>query len=145
MSVLKFEELDKLFKKLFPIPRSLMGKAVNESLSILNYYMDMDFLRFKTGDKFDDWSVPKEWELKNLSLSDGKKNYLDFQKNNLSVVYYSHSLNVSGTGKDLLDYIYYSDLLYDAVPYITSYYSRNSGVSLSYNIFKSVRICIIKT
>ena len=62
--LMKFEEklLNKLFDKLFPINRSIMGDGYRKSLKILGFYFDFKYKKFKTKKVFD-WVVPNEWNI----------------------------------------------------------------------------------
>ena len=50
----------KIFDKLFPINRSLLGEGYNKSLEIMSKYMNFKKLQYRSGTKIFDWKVPKE-------------------------------------------------------------------------------------
>ena len=89
---MKFEEklLNKLFDKLFPINRSIMGDGYRKSLKILGFYFDFKYKKFKTKKKVFDWVVPNEWNITEAYIKFKNKKIIDFKKNNLHVVSYSH-------------------------------------------------------
>ena len=58
----------KLAKKLWPINRSLTGKGVDKTLSIIKKDLPIKILNFKSGSKVFDWEIPKVWEIKNAWL-----------------------------------------------------------------------------
>jgi len=81
----KFLELG---KKLWPLNRSLTGAGVNQTLKILkNYNKKLKIIKFKSGQKVFDWTIPKEWVVNEAWIKDenGKK-IINFQKKNLHLV-----------------------------------------------------------
>ena len=84
----KFLELG---KKLWPLNRSLTGVGVNQTLKILkNYNKKLKIIKFKSGQKVFDWTIPKEWTVNEAWIKDenGKK-IINFENNNLHLVGYS--------------------------------------------------------
>ena len=53
-----------IFDSLFKLNRSIMGKGYNDSIKILNKYFNFKFYKFPTGKKIFDWTIPKEWNVK---------------------------------------------------------------------------------
>ena len=51
-------ELFQLMSKLFPICRSITGDGFNKTLDILSENIDLRKIRYKTGTKLFDWTVP---------------------------------------------------------------------------------------
>ena len=91
--ILKQEALE-LGKKLWPLNRSLTGAGVNQTLKILkNYNKKLKIIKFKSGQKVFDWTIPKEWVVNEAWIKDenGKK-IINFQNNNLHLVGYSTSI-----------------------------------------------------
>ena len=73
--------LNNILEKLFPICRSIMGNGYEISLNILNEYFNFKFYKFKTGKKIFDWTIPKEWEIKDAYiLNPKKKKYVILRK-----------------------------------------------------------------
>ena len=84
----------KLGKKLWPLNRSITGKGVIQTLKILKSYKNkLKIIKFKSGKKVFDWTIPNEWEVYEAWIKDdnGKK-IVDFKKNNLHLVCYSSSI-----------------------------------------------------
>mgnify|MGYP001583518681 FL=1 len=84
----------KLIKKLYPLNRSLMGPSNLQTLNILKKYnRNLKIKYFKTGEKFFDWKIPREWRIKEayITTPDNKK-ICDFKNNNLHVVGYSKKI-----------------------------------------------------
>ena len=57
------EEIE-LIEELFPICRSITGNGVRETLDILSKYVPIEIYEVKSGTKVFDWTVPKEWDVK---------------------------------------------------------------------------------
>ncbi len=83
------KELERYFDRLWPICRSILGPGYRESLSILSELIPMERLEFRTGQKVFDWTVPKEWVIRDAYFTgpDGLKR-AEFKKNNLHVLNY---------------------------------------------------------
>jgi Uncharacterized protein conserved in bacteria with an aminopeptidase-like domain len=85
--------LSKLFDKLFPINRSILGEGYRLSLKILKSHINFKELKYPTEKKIFDWKVPKEWVIKDAYIKFKNIKIIDFKKNNLSVVNYSAPIN----------------------------------------------------
>ena len=131
--------INNLFNQLFPILRSITGAGYIKSLNILSKYIKFKKLRYPSGKKVFDWTVPKEWIIKDAYVKvDGKK-IIDFKKNNLHIVNYSEFVNKLLHFKDLKTHLYFLKSQPSAIPYITSYYKKSWGFCLSYNAFKKLK------
>lgn len=133
------EETETLMTKLFPICRSITGNGVRESLSILREISDFDIKEIQSGTKCFDWEIPDEWNVDSAFLEDenGKK-ILDFEKNNLHLLNYSIPIEKTITFEELKEHIYTLPSLPQAIPYRTSYYSKNWGFCMSFEQFQSL-------
>lgn len=130
---MSYVNMYELAQRLFPICRSITGDGVRETLRILKGYIpEMKIYEVPSGTKVFDWSVPKEWKIKEAYIenSNGER-IIDFQKNNLSVVGYSISVDEYVTLEQLKQYIYVDDNDDDAIPYVTSYYKEQFGFCMS--------------
>ena len=58
-----FNFYSRLFDKLFPIPRSIMGDGYRDSLKIISKYIPFKIYKFNSGKKIFDWKVPYEWKI----------------------------------------------------------------------------------
>ncbi|MCC8154757.1 MAG: DUF4910 domain-containing protein [Tannerellaceae bacterium] len=124
-----------LARRLYPICRSITGKGVRDTLHMLKEeYQELQLCEIPSGTKVFDWTVPKEWNIKDAYIEndDGSK-IVDFQQNNLHVVGYSLSMNVYLTWEELQPYLYSLPEQPDAIPYVTSYYKERSGFCITEN------------
>lgn len=122
--------------ELFPICRSITGNGVRETLSILNSVIggEMVVREVPSGTQVFDWSVPKEWNIRNAWIKDSKGNkILDFKDNNLHVVGYSLPVNKKVNLEELKTIIYTQPEQPDAIPYVTSYYKERYGFCMTQN------------
>ena len=91
-------------KDLFPICRSITGDGTRKTLTYFEK-LNPEFkrLKFKTGQKVFDWSIPKEWNIKNAYIehSSGAR-FGEFNKCNLHIVGYSKPVNINISKKELL-------------------------------------------
>ena len=129
-------------KDLFPINRSITGKGVKETIRYIKKNINNKFLnkKIKSNTKVYDWKIPKEWNLKNAYILDEKGNKIcDFKQNNLHILGYSKKVNKNINYKSLKKKIFYLKKKPDSIPYLTSYYKKNWGFSLSYNQFKKLK------
>ena len=136
-SIINFEnvglEMFELMRELFPICRSITGPGVRQTLQILQRYLPLKIHEVPSGTKAFDWTVPKEWTIRDAYIldPDGRK-IADFQKNNLHVVAYSVPVDRILSLEELDKHLFSLPDLPEAIPYITSYYREHWGFCLSH-------------
>lgn len=137
-----------LIERLYPICRSITGNGVRETLSIINEYIPLEVREVPTGTKVFDWTVPKEWNIRDAYIKDLKgERIIDFQKSNLHVVNYSIPVRKTLSLEELRTHLHTLPDYPDWIPYRTSYYQENWGFCLSHNQFlglkeKEYEVCI---
>tara|TARA_B100001093_G_C26767957_1_gene988758 strand:- start:114 stop:1409 length:1296 start_codon:yes stop_codon:yes gene_type:complete len=136
----KKNNLIKLAKKLFPIYRSITGKGNRETLYQLKRIVpNLKICKVKSGERFFDWQVPPEWNIKSGTIKDkDNKVIIDFKKNNLHVVGYSTKIKKKISLKKLRKHLFYIKKIPKLIPYVTSYYKKFWGFCLSYNEYKKL-------
>ena len=127
------DELHLLCDRLFPINRSLTGKGVRKTLSILKEYLpEMVVFEVPSGTKCFDWTIPDEWNINSAYIisPEGEK-IVDFQSNNLHVVGYSNPVDLKLSLKELEPHLHSLKDTPNAIPYVTSYYSEYWGFCMT--------------
>ena len=73
------------------MPRSITGEPIRQTLNYIKKKTSkLKIIKFKSGSKAFDWTVPDEWNIRDAYIKDYKgKKILNFKKNFLSVVYHS--------------------------------------------------------
>lgn len=135
------QEMYELAEKLFPICRSITGNGVRETLEILKEEIpELNIKEVPSGTKVFDWTVPKEWNIKDAHIEDlyGNK-IIDFKKNNLHVLGYSVPVDEIVTLEELKKHIYTEPDQPDVIPYVTSYYAERYGFCMSENQKNSMK------
>ncbi len=126
-------EMYQLARELFPIDRSLTGDGVRRTLAVLKRELpEMTVHEVPSGTEVFDWTVPKEWAVRQAYIEDEKGNrIIDYKDLNLHVMGYSTPVDRWVDLEELKHYIYVQKGQPDAVPYVTSYYVPRYGFCMS--------------
>jgi aminopeptidase-like protein len=131
-----------LAKNLWSFNRSITGDGLRETLNYIkkNHLSDLKIHSEKTGQKVFDWTIPKEWKIRDAYIitPSGKK-ICEFKKNNLHIVGYSIPVNQKISLKELQNHLHSLTDLPTAVPYVTSYYQEYWGFCISDNERKKLK------
>ena len=86
------EEIFALASEIYPICRSITGDGVRATLRRLAAHIDLDVHEVPTGTQVFDWTVPREWNIRDAYIKDGGGNKIvDFAKSNLHVDELQHA------------------------------------------------------
>lgn len=133
-------EIYNLIKTLFPICRSITGNGVRESLNIIKQHIPVNIHEVPTGTKAFDWTIPKEWNIKDAYVKNSKgEKIIDFKENNLHILNYSIPIRTKVSLQELKEHLYTMEDHPDWIPYITSYYKERWGFCISYNKLKELK------
>jgi aminopeptidase-like protein len=128
-----------LIVELFPICRSITGDGVRETLKILSKHIPLEIHEVPTGTKVFDWTVPKEWNIRDAYVKNPKgEKIIDFKQSNLHVLNYSVPIRRTLPLTELKEHLFTLPDHPDWIPYKTSYYKENWGFCLSHNQFVSL-------
>jgi aminopeptidase-like protein len=125
-----------LARELWPITRSITGDGVRETLAILGEHVPgLVVHEVPSGTPAFDWTVPDEWNVRSARLvgPDGTV-IADLDACNLHVVGYSSPVDVHLELDELQQHLHSLPDQPTAVPYVTSYYSRNWGFCLRHDV-----------
>jgi aminopeptidase-like protein len=129
------EEMISLMESLWPICRSITGDGVRSTLNIIkNKLPGLDIHEIPTGTKCFDWSIPKEWNIREAYvLNDNNERVIDFADHNLHIVSYSIPVDAEMELEELEQHLYSIPEQPDAIPYVTSYYKENWGFCIQHS------------
>ena len=140
MSLENGKRMYEFVEKIFPYTRSITGEGVRQTISDLKEYIEKDtyavlnVYEVPSGSQAFDWSVPKEWEIKEAYIEDEAGNHIiDIKNNNLHVVGYSVSVDEWVDLDELKSHIFTQADQPDVIPYVTSYYKERYGFCMSEN------------
>lgn len=133
-------EIYQFARELFPINRSITGEGVRKTLQKISKHLPtLQIKSVPTGTKIFDWTVPKEWSVKEAYIitPSGEK-ICDFSKNNLHLVGYSIPFKGSVSLDELKKKLHTLKDQPDAIPYVTSYYKERWGFCITQNQYDTL-------
>jgi aminopeptidase-like protein len=144
-------ELHRFAAELYPICRSITGNGMRQTLAMIQERIPLQILEVPTGTPVFDWTVPKEWNIRNayIKAPDGKR-VVDFQQCNLQVMNYSTPVHAIMPLAEIRPHLFTIPEHPDWIPYRTSYCKEDWGFCLSHNQLLALRegeyeVCIDST
>jgi len=138
------KEIYDLADRIFPLCRSITGAGVRDTLKIIQDYVGMDDIKLDvhevpSGTKVFDWTVPKEWVIREAYIEDSKGNrIIDMKDNNLHVMGYSTPVDKWVSLDELKQHIFTQPDQPKLIPYVTSYYKERYGFCMSHDQLSSL-------
>ncbi|MET9249248.1 DUF4910 domain-containing protein [Nonomuraea sp. NPDC003709] len=127
-------EMHALVRRLYPLCRSITGDGLRQTLEIIGESIPLEITQVPTGTKVLDWTIPREWNIRDASIKDAAGNkVVDFQDSNLHVVGYSVPVEATMSLEELRGHLHTLPEQPDLIPYRTSYYAETWGFCLSQN------------
>lgn len=148
------ERMYEFASKIFPYTRSLTGQGNRDTLSDIAKYIAAPYENevenkivpqlvitdVPSGTQVFDWTVPKEWIIREAYIEDENGNHIiDMRNNNLHVLNYSDRVDRWVNLEELKNYVYVEEGQPDAIPYVTSYYKERYGFCMSKNQLDSLK------
>jgi aminopeptidase-like protein len=134
------QEMYGLISRLYPICRSITGNGLRETLNIIKELVPVDIHEVPTGTRVFDWTVPKEWNIKNAYVSNSKgEKIIDFKKSNLHILGYCVPIQKKVSLAELKEHLFTLPDQPDWIPYRTSYYKEDWGFCLSHRQFLDLK------
>lgn len=140
MSKFDGKEMYAFASEIYNINRCLTGEGNRQTLrKIKGINPSLQNLRFESGSKVFDWTIPYEWRVNNATLKSPTGEIIaDYFSNNLSVVQYSKKKKSSLKLEDLTAHIHTLPDRPIATPYVTSYYGEDWGFCLPHAVFEKL-------
>jgi aminopeptidase-like protein len=133
--------MHQLVEEFWPITRSITGPGVRKTLEILQREVpELTIQSIASGTKCFDWTIPHEWSIAEAFIEDESGHRIvDFRNNNLHVVGYSVPVDEWLDLQQLQSHLHSLPDQANAIPYVTSYYSRRWGFCLTETQRESLR------
>lgn len=121
-----------MVERLYPICRSITGEGVRATLRDIGTQIPLRIHEVPTGTQVFDWTVPREWNIRDAYLigPSGDK-LIDFKAHNLHVLNYSVPVRAKMSLSELKPHLFSLPAQPDWIPYRTSYYKDNWGFCLT--------------
>ncbi|MDQ0810640.1 aminopeptidase-like protein [Streptomyces sp. B3I7] len=126
------QEMFALVERLYPLCRSITGDGVRETLHIVDEYVPLDVHEVPTGTQVLDWTVPREWNIRDAYIADATgRRVVDFRESSLHVLGYSVPVAARMPLSELRGHLHTLPEHPSWVPYRTSYYTPTWGFCLA--------------
>ncbi len=132
------QEMYSFAQRLFPINRSITGEGVRQTLAMCSDYIagedgvTFEIKNVKSGTEVFDWTVPKEWKIREAYIEDESQNRIcDMAATNLHVMGYSTPVDEWVDLDELKQHIFTLPEQPEIIPYVTSYYKERYGFCMS--------------
>ncbi|KOX26809.1 DUF4910 domain-containing protein [Streptomyces sp. ESR1.13] len=126
------EEMYALVERMYPLCRSITGDGVRATLRIVDEYIPLHVHEVPTGTQVLDWTVPKEWNVRDAYVADAAgRRVVDFAASSLHVLGYSVPVSATMSLAELREHLHTLPEQPSLVPYRTSYYEERWGFCLA--------------
>jgi aminopeptidase-like protein len=126
------DEARGLAGELFPLPRSLTGDGVRETMRLVAEHVPLELTEVASGTPVFDWTVPREWNVRDAWIADSTgRRVVDYGASNLHLVGYSIPIRQTMTGAELQGHLHSLPDEPDRIPYRTAYWANTWGFCVS--------------
>jgi len=113
---------------------------VRETLRTIQDYIPLAIFEIPSETKVFDWTVPKEWNIRDAYILDQRGNKIvDFKESNLHVLGYSIPVDATVSLGELQEHLFSLEDQPDAIPYVTSYYQERWGFCIRHNLRQTLK------
>ncbi|MBK8047660.1 MAG: DUF4910 domain-containing protein [Anaerolineales bacterium] len=128
-----------LMTELYPICRSITGDGVRASLRMLQRHIPLHLHEVPTGTPVFDWIVPREWNIRNASITTAAgETIVDIKQHSLHILNYSVPIDAWMSLEALRPHLFTLPDHPDWIPYRTSYYAENWGFCITQRTLDSL-------
>jgi aminopeptidase-like protein len=128
------EQMQAFVAQMYPLCRSITGAGFRETLAMVQCHIPLEIHEVPTGTPVFDWTVPKEWNIRDAYVKDSAgRRVIDFKKSNLHVVSYSVPVSATLSLTELKPHLFSIPEHPDWIPYRTTYYQETWGFCLSHH------------
>ena len=124
-------EIHAVMRELWPLPRSLTGDGLRQSLALVSELVPLELVETPSGTRVFDWALPREWNVREAWIAgpDGER-VVDFRDSTLHLLHYSVPLRTRLPLAELKAHLFTDDRGRERIPYRTSYYNEAWGFCL---------------
>ncbi|HEX6789786.1 MAG TPA: DUF4910 domain-containing protein [Candidatus Krumholzibacteria bacterium] len=128
-----------LMARLRPIRASITGEGIREIFRVLGETIPLRVTRVPTGARVLDWTVPREWTLRDAFIRDASgRRVVDVADSPLHVVNYSAPVRQRMSLAELRPHLYSLPEHPDWIPYRASYYRESWGFCLAHRVLETL-------
>jgi aminopeptidase-like protein len=132
-------EIYALMEELFPIPRSLTGAGVRQTLARLSREIPLEVHEIPSGTAVHDWIVPNEWVCRRAYLRAPTGEIIaDTEKNPLHLLSYSRPARTTLSLEALRPHLHSLPDRPNWIPYRTLYYTDDWGFAITHRQLESL-------
>ncbi len=129
-----------LAKALEPIYRTLVSPGFEASLERIGEDLPIEILKYPSGQKVFDWTIPQSWTVRGGYLADTNgRRLIEFSDEPLFVGPYSRPFSGKISREELLPHLYSYEHLSDAIPLCPSYYQEDWKLGVPHKLKESLK------
>ena len=127
------KQLHQFAADLYPICRSITGDGIRRTLKMIGERIPLQISEVPSGTPVFDWTVPKEWNIREAYIKGPSGNrVVDFKNHSLHVMNYSTPVHAVMPLHELKPHLHSLPNHPDWIPYRTSYYKEDWGFCLTH-------------
>lgn len=131
-----------LIRELYPIPRSLTGSGVRETLRRVARHVPFQIFEVPSGTAIYDWVIPNEWNVRDAWIVDSRGNRIvDLKDSPLHLLGYSMPIRARISVEELLQHVFTLPEHPEWIPFRTSYYGETWGFCLTQKQLEGLTDC----